>query len=1431
MPWETPMDLMFSYSRVAADRCPWHPSVRRSGAENFGEVGGPMPVKTTHLTFSRGSLSPCTGFDRGRARKSEWHQDGDFDDDLGENKQRNMEMEHRNDNVYGAGEGYPSTGAVAGSEVGPAASISRDHGRSRVDRQAPGRVYTTGDGTAGERRRITTGGHPEDDRTETAEEPPRKATRRSPRAANRSEYVFLAPTTMDDGTTPLAGGSRGRARSDDEESVASFASRSSLASMASRCKRKRTGATTTPEVSEELEVQMKTSSPAEISAGLTMHVSEIMHVATTSSNLKGTYIRSLKNAASYITAAWNEESARRARPARGAGDDVDARLSMLEGENAALRQELRRLAAHVNECPRCANAAPEYVRAQWEGGNDRTRLDALERAVRELGPSILRTIEERFGDARRQRTPEGRPSGDRPVAPPAAQPTPTRREREDGGWELVETKRKRRRNRKTANGTKAAVAAAAGAEAARKGSTAPPPTRVRRQQQPQPGGDTTGAPKASAPATQRGPPRTPKVVTPPRAPRTSAVTLTLNEGARMSYADVLEAARTRIPLSELGTERLEMKKAMTGAIIIQVPGDKDRGKATLLASRLAETLDPTAVRIATPTRMAELRVTGIDISVKKEELRRALASAAGCGSAEVQVGEIGATRGGLGSAWIKCPAAGARKLAQAEKIALGWSTARIRAVPKRPLQCFRCLELGHVRATCVSGEDRGHLCYRCGGSGHRARGCPASAPKCPLCESLGAPANHRMGGEACNPPKVKRRRPTRQPAAVAAAAAAAAAVRTPGSAAEPTAAADGREEAMETVRENEVALAAVAEPHRIPDSPNWIGDLDGSAGITWTSASCVLLDRGNGFVAVEWLGAAVVAVYVSPNIDLAAYGDFLDRVGECIRGCLPRQVLVLGDFNAHSTQWGNPRTNSRGRMLTDWAASLGLLLANRGSASTCVAWRGSSVVDITWATPELLRRIRDWRVAEGVETLSDHLYVLMEVTEDDAGRRRRGPRENRRRPPPPPRWRLKEMDKEMLRAATTVSAWSWDARRTTERGSIDEEAEELRRYMTAACDASMPRSVPGGGRDQGTYWWTPEIAEMRENCVRARRRFLRARRRRLTRDEEEISRFYEEYREARRTLQREIKTAKSRCWTELIEEVESDPWGRPYKVVTKKLRPSAPPLTSDMDPTLLDNVIGTLFPPEDRDASRPAPSSPSADDDDEEAATTTATGWSEELRVSDEELFEAARRTASRDVAPGPDGIPGRAWAESIVTMAPRLRHLFDRCLEEGAYPRTWRTARLVLLRKEGRPPDSPSAYRPICLLDEVGKMLERIVAARLEAHVTRRTPGWHDSQYGFRRGRSTVDAVKRLRTMAEDKVAREGVAVAVSLDVTNAFNSIPWARIVEALRHFDVPAYLVRIVRAYLSDRYIVYAGRDGEERRRIERGVPQGSVLGPIL
>jgi hypothetical protein len=98
-----------------------------------------------------------------------------------------------------------------------------------------------------------------------------------------------------------------------------------------------------------------------------------------------------------------------------------------------------------------------------------------------------------------------------------------------------------------------------------------------------------------------------------------------------------------------------------------------------------------------------------------------------------------------------------------------------------------------------------------------------------------------------------------------------------------------------------------------------------------------------------------------------------------------------------------------------------------------------------------------------------------------------------------------------------------------------------------------------------------------------------------------------------------------------------------------------------MDSALLANVIGTLFPRQKNDNAREA-----------QPSSTETKEWSEELEVTDDELLDATKRMASRDVARGPDGVPGRVCAESIGIR------------KEGVYPQAWRTAKLVLLKKEG---------------------------------------------------------------------------------------------------------------------------------------------------
>ncbi|CAK1598874.1 unnamed protein product [Parnassius mnemosyne] len=617
---------------------------------------------------------------------------------------------------------------------------------------------------------------------------------------------------------------------------------------------------------------------------------------------------------------------------------------------------------------------------------------------------------------------------------------------------------------------------------------------------------------------------------------------------------------------------------------------------------------------------------------------------------------------------------------------------------------------------------------------------------------------------------------------------------------------------MQTIAEWRVALAVVAEPYAVPDHPRWFGDESGSVAIYWSGGEgappCALLRRGQGFVAVQWGPLAIVGCYVSPNRSLADYEAYLDEVANCIRECQPRPLIALGDFNAHTRAWGNSRDDPKGETVMVWAAGLDLRLMNQGSVSTCVRWQGESIVDLTWATPPAMQMLSGWRVAEEVVTLSDHRHIVFNVA-----LRQPDSNPSRRDSSPPRRWCLKRLDQDKLEAAAIVASWPENAEEV--QSDPEGEANWFRGTMAQICDLSMPRiSRP---KRKAAYWWSAEIARLRAICLRCRRQYTRARRRRRRAPPEEIARLYGAYRAATKALQIAITNARSRSWKELLEGLNKDPWGRPYRMVLGKLRPWSPPLTEILDPDLLERVISTLF-PEDR-------SSP-------EGHLPSSWEWQEEMGVTVEELDRAISRLKVRNTAPGPDGIPGRALVLSLAALGNRLRQLFTSCLRCAKFPTAWKEARLVLLKKDGRAADSPSAYRPICLLDEIGKLFERIVATRLSGHLSRVGPDLADSQFGFRRERSTVDAIMRVRSLSEQTVSRGGVALAISLDIVNAFNSLPWDAIRRALAHHQVPPYLHGIIGDYLRDRYIVYMAKDGRKiRREIRRGVPQGSVLGPLL
>ena len=616
-----------------------------------------------------------------------------------------------------------------------------------------------------------------------------------------------------------------------------------------------------------------------------------------------------------------------------------------------------------------------------------------------------------------------------------------------------------------------------------------------------------------------------------------------------------------------------------------------------------------------------------------------------------------------------------------------------------------------------------------------------------------------------------------------------------------------------------IDVAVVAEPYFVPPSSDvWKGDVDGLVAIVSRRAAGApplwVIARGRGYVAVQWRKYLLIGAYFSPNRTLAEFESFLDGIGALIGQNQSRPALVVGDLNAKSTVWGSPATDARGEVLSEWATVTGLSVLNQGSVNTCVRRQGGSIVDVSFASPAVARIVRDWRVLEEEETLSDHRYIRFEVSSSpeapDARRPTRGA-------PTSPRWVLGSLDTEVLEEAALVKAWLAPA----EPVEVEDEVTWFRDTMVSVCDAAMSRAKPRPPK-RGVYWWSSDIAALRVTCVEARRQYTRYRRRRR-RSAEVEEQLHERYKSCTKALQLSISQAKERARAELLDSLEADPWGRPYKWVREKLRPWAPPLTETLEPRLLEDVVSALFPHR-AEHVPPVMSSLSEDQGGDHVAEVPG--------VSEEELDAAVRRLRAKKTAPGPDGIPGRVWVLTAKTLGDRLRRLFSACLETGQFPSEWKTGRLVLLKKDGRPADSPSAYRPIVLLDEVEKLFERVIAGRLIEHLEGAGPDLSDCQFGFRAGRSTIDAILRVKARSEEVVARGGVVLAVSLDIANAFNTMPWACIREALKYHNVPPYLSRIIGAYLSDRYVAYPVRGGrEERRGMSCGVPQGSVLGPLL
>nr|VZI00046.1 unnamed protein product [Spirometra erinaceieuropaei] len=198
--------------------------------------------------------------------------------------------------------------------------------------------------------------------------------------------------------------------------------------------------------------------------------------------------------------------------------------------------------------------------------------------------------------------------------------------------------------------------------------------------------------------------------------------------------------------------------------------------------------------------------------------------------------------------------------------------------------------------------------------------------------------------------------------------------------------------------------------------------------------------------------------------------------------------------------------------------------------------------------------------------------------------------------------------------------------------------------------------------------------------------------------------------------------------------------------------------------------------------------------------------------------------------SPGPDEIPAKLLKELAKELAEPLSVLFQASLDAGRLPPDWKTAWISPIHKNGSRA-SANNYRPVSLTSICCKVMERIIKRELMRFLEQN----HllcDAQHGFRRGRSCLSNLLYCLEQWTRAIDEGNVVHVAYIDFKKAFDSVPHQRLLHKLSRIGVRGKLLKWIENFLVGRsQTVRLGGQHSAEVTVTSGVPQGSVLGPIL
>ena len=174
---------------------------------------------------------------------------------------------------------------------------------------------------------------------------------------------------------------------------------------------------------------------------------------------------------------------------------------------------------------------------------------------------------------------------------------------------------------------------------------------------------------------------------------------------------------------------------------------------------------------------------------------------------------------------------------------------------------------------------------------------------------------------------------------------------------------------------------------------------------------------------------------------------------------------------------------------------------------------------------------------------------------------------------------------------------------------------------------------------------------------------------------------------------------------------------------------------------------------------------------------------------------------------------------------------LFNKCFEEGNFPKSFKIASITPLHREGDR-SRPENYRPISLLPIIGKIFEFLIFDRIKNYIEK-FKILKVNQFGFRSNHNTIDAiVSLLEDIRVNKQSKANEIKVSFLDLKKAFDTADHRILLEKCSDYGLRGKTLSIIASFPHDRtQVVKVNEKSSKSREVSFEVPQGSILGPLL